>query len=36
MHSPDFTGVFTCTPLDEPVTEGYSILGCPYLMGYLS
>ncbi|KAF8669400.1 hypothetical protein HU200_051749 [Digitaria exilis] len=27
MHSPYFTGVVTCTPLDEPVTEGYSILG---------
>ncbi|CAL5083751.1 unnamed protein product [Urochloa decumbens] len=33
MHSPDFTGVVTCTPLDEPVTEGYSILGFPIWWG---
>ncbi|CAL5061944.1 unnamed protein product [Urochloa decumbens] len=31
--SPDFTGVVTCTPLDEPVTEGYSILGFPIWWG---
>lgn len=33
MHSPEFTGVVTCTPLDEPVTEGYSILGFPIWWG---
>ncbi|CAL5083750.1 unnamed protein product [Urochloa decumbens] len=33
MHSPDFTGVVTCAPLDEPVTEGYSIMGFPIWWG---
>ncbi|XP_021309407.1 uncharacterized protein LOC8059521 [Sorghum bicolor] len=29
----DFYGVVTCTPLDEPVTEGYSVLGFPIWWG---
>jgi len=28
-HSKDFDGVVTCTPLDEPVTESYSVFGFP-------
>ncbi|CAD6248294.1 unnamed protein product [Miscanthus lutarioriparius] len=28
-HTNDFDDVVTCTPLDEPVTESYSVLGFP-------